>query len=318
MNQHEAKEQVLQLARPSRRLVALAKQQILGLKGGSPFEFLSLVNSFVLDQGITKPSHVNLNERADTETDIRNAGRAIACELAVAQAVAELAGQGRVMARAAWQGKHPNLGYTTVLGGSGGQTGGLDLEELSYAAPDHLIVSPVADSPAGSFDPDVFVLESDLDAADPGVREALADALACLAFDLYRPASAMLGSAVEGAWIELGIALAEASTAGSFDAPGFIDEMKGDQPGIARKMTDVLALYESPSLASARKGSGVSPAQLRAVYVWSDLVREARNAIHFNNPGTLANSFDKVATLLLGAQKNLPLVYAIVRTCRAS
>ena len=64
-----------------------------------------------------------------------------------------------------------------------------------------------------------------------------------------------------------------------------------------------------------RLRAGVPAAQPRAAYVWSDEVREARNAIHFNNPGTLANSYDKVAVLLLGAQKNLPIIYSVVRGC---
>ena len=90
--------------------------------------------------------------------------------------------------------------------------------------------------------------------------------------------------------------------------------MKADQPGIARKMSDILSLYENGDLVrEIRSRAGVNAAQLKTAYVWSDEVREARNAIHFNNPGTLANSYDKVAVLLLGAQKNLPSIYAIAQ-----
>ena len=126
----------------------------------------------------------------------------------------------------------------------------------------------------------------------------------------------MLGSAVEGAWIELGLALADGLGGPGFEPVSFREEMKADQPGIAKKMADILAVYDKTELVrQIRRRAGVSAAQLRAAYVWSDEVREARNAIHFNNPGTLANSYDKVAILMLGAQKNLPTIYAIVQAC---
>ena len=90
--------------------------------------------------------------------------------------------------------------------------------------------------------------------------------------------------------------------------------MKADHPGIAKKMAAIMRVYSNAEPARRiRLRSGVSAAQLRAAYVWSDEVREARNAIHFNNPGTLANSYDKVAVLMLGAQKNLPIIYAVVK-----
>ena len=138
----------------------------------------------------------------------------------------------------------------------------------------------------------------------------------CLAYDLYRPAAAMLGSAAEGAWIELGLALADGLEGPRFDSDSFREEMKADQPGIAKKMADIVDVYNKTELVKEiRSRAGVSAAQLRTAYVWSDEVREARNAIHFNNPGTLTNSYDKVAVLMLGAQKNLPMIYAIVQAC---
>ena len=313
MREIDAKEQLLGQISLKRHLVALAKQMILGRPGGSRVQFQGLVSAFMQQQAVAKLENVNLNERADTETDLRNAAKAISCELAVAQAVVELIGQGRIMFHGEMRDRHPNQAHTTVLGNSGGQSGGWRLEEFSYAAPDHLIVS-AASGDQDAFDPDVFVLEAGVESADPGVQDALKDAATCLAHDLYRPAAAMLGSAVEGAWIELGLALADGLEGSGFDSASFREDMKADQPGIAKKMADVLTVYGKAELVrEIRSRAGVSAAQLRAAYVWSDEVREARNAIHFNNPGTLANSYDKVAVLMLGSQKNLPIIYAVVQ-----
>lgn len=315
MREDDAKKQLLDQISLDRNLVALAKQMILGRPGGSKVQFQGLLVAFNQQQAVVKQERVNLNDRADTEGDLRNAAKAVNCELAMAQAISELIGQGRVMFYDRMADHYPYIGHTTRLGDSGGHSGGWDLEELAYAVPDHLIVC-VTSGDQDSFDPDIFVLETGIENAYPGVRDALSDAVACLARDLYRPAAAMLGSAVEGAWIELGLALADTVKGQGFDSAAFGGEMKADQPGIAKKMADILAVYDNAELVrEIRTRSGVSAAQLRTAYVWSDEVREARNAIHFNNPGTLANSYSKVAVLILGAQKNLAAMYAVVRAC---
>lgn len=317
MREDDAKKQLLDQISVKRHLVALAKQLILERTGGSQVQFQELVGAFMQQQAVTRPEHVNLNDRADTETDLLNAAKAANCELAVAQAVVELIGQGRMMFHGEVRHRRLDQGHTTVFGNSGGQTGGWQLEEFSFAAADHLIVS-VASGDEDAFDPDVFVLEAGVESAAPGVQDALKDAVACLAHDLYRPAAAMLGSAVEGAWIELGLALADGIEDSGFDSAAFREDMKADQPGIAKKMADVLTVFGKAELVrEIRSRAGVTVAQLRAAYVWSDEVREARNAIHFNNPGTLANSYDKVAVLMLGSQKNLPIVYSVVQACES-
>ena len=108
-------------------------------------------------QAVAKPEHVSLNERADTPTDLRNAAKAINCELAVAQAVAELIGQGRMMFHGEMRHHYPDQSHTTVLGNSGWATAGWQFEELSYAAPDPLIIS-VASGDPDAFAPSLFVL----------------------------------------------------------------------------------------------------------------------------------------------------------------
>jgi hypothetical protein len=289
MREDAAKAQLLGQISVKRHLVALAKQMILGRPWGSQVQFQELVDSFMRQQAVAKLDHVNLNERADPETDLRCAAKTITCELVVAKAVAELIGQGRLMFHSQMRYRSPYQGHTTVLGNSGGSTGGFQLEELSYSAPDHLIVSVGAGN-QDAFEPDIFVLEAGVTTADSGVQGALKDAAACLAHDLYRPAAAMLGSAVEGAWIELGLALADGLEGSGFDSASFREEMKADQPGIAKKMADILAEYDKTELVrQIRRRAGVSAAQLRTAYIWSDEVREARNAIHFNNPGTLGS-----------------------------
>lgn len=122
MRQDDAKKQLLDQISLKRQLVALAKPMILERPGASLVQFQGLVGAFMEQQSVARQEHVNLNERADTETDLRNAAKAITCELAVAQAVVELIGQGRMMFYGEMGLRSPHQGHTTVLGNSGGET----------------------------------------------------------------------------------------------------------------------------------------------------------------------------------------------------
>jgi hypothetical protein len=56
-------------------------------------------------------------------------------------------------------------------------------------------------------DPELFILETNIDNAHLEVIDALSDSIECFRNQLFRPSITMLGKAVEGAWIELGISL---------------------------------------------------------------------------------------------------------------
>ena len=80
--------------------------------------------------------------------------------------------------------------------------------------------------------PTCILLESGVEGADDEIAEALIDTVRCLRNELYRPAVTMLGKAMEGAWIELGVSLAKAMP-GEVDASKFEDVMVDENTGIA-------------------------------------------------------------------------------------
>ena len=154
------------------------------------------------------------------------------------------------------------------------------------------------------------MVEAGIEDAHPEVAEALQDAVACFRHDLYRPTVVMLGKAMEGAWIELGCALARCCLPGT-EADKVEAQLKSD--GIlVRKIQKVVKLYERTDLTqSVVQRSGVRPVELDSVVVWSDVLREARNAIHFGASPSMPNTYEKVAVLLLEAAASLKKMYRV-------
>ena len=167
MKEDEAKKVLLQQVGATRQMVALAKASIRRADAADGLMFRDLVDTFTRSQGFQKPEHVNLNNRLDPTTDIRNAAGAISSELSVAQAVWELIGWGHAMPMGQSNKKEPDQAWTDVIQGSGGTTSGWSFPELAYAVPDYILLSHAWHGEREVFlDPDIFVVDSGVDGAD--------------------------------------------------------------------------------------------------------------------------------------------------------
>jgi hypothetical protein len=146
----------------------------------------------------------------------------------------------------------------------------------------------------------------------PEVEESLREAVRCFRHELYIACLAMLGKASEGAWTELGLKLAQAISSGS-PVNGKKTEKKLDpRYAIGKRITETLQLYEQKDVfGTLQKESGVSIQDLRTAAVWSDVVRESRNSVHYRDYPSMPNTYEKVAALLIGAVPHLRLLYRI-------
>ena len=213
--------------------------------------------------------------------------------------------------------KRPSQGWTGNVGRSNGQKSTWTFEEFRYVIAETILTTPYCrhSQPEPATDPDIFLLEAGIEGADSEIAEALQDAVQCLRQELYRPAVTMLGKAMEGSWIELGLGLATAlpnDPGGTREREKIEKQMKDDNRGIAKKIGDVRSLYNQKDITqSVIKTSGVRPEELESAVIWSDVVREARNAIHFGPKPTTANSYDKVVVLFLAGARNLKMMYRI-------
>ncbi len=159
-------------------------------------------------------------------------------------------------------------------------------------------------------DPDLYLHEIDIPNIDTEVKESLIEAVNCFRHELYMACLTMLGRASEGAWIELGCALAKISPKNN---GGKLEEIFTDSYlGIGKKIIEVVKLYECPDLQKQiQEKSGVRLSELKQTSLWSDVVRDSRNSIHYGAEPKMSNSYEKVAALLIGAVPHLKLLYKI-------
>ncbi|UQZ35817.1 hypothetical protein C2I18_21165 [Paenibacillus sp. PK3_47] len=144
------------------------------------------------------------------------------------------------------------------------------------------------------------------------VQEALGDAIACFQNELYRPTVTMLGKAVEGAWVELGISLYTYAGKGLKDPDKLIDKLR-NETNFMNRVQQVVKLYEGRHdlFGELIKESKVSIPMIKEIFYWSDVVRDSRNAIHFGVESAFPNTYEKTVVLLMSASSNLKTLYKL-------
>ena len=215
-----------------------------------------------------------------------------------------------------------HLTWTTVVPGSGGQSGGWTFGEFSLHVPPHVELAPshLHSTCQPLSDADLFLAELDVPDLAPEIETSLREAVRCFRHELYLACLAMLGRASEGAWIEVGCALAPLITKRSgFDHKKVQDRFLNPFVGIGKKILDVLKLYEDAGLPKdVRESSNVRAQDLRNAVIWADAVRESRNSIHYGAVPAMSNCYEKVAALLMGAVPHYKLLYAVKRQAKQS
>ena len=292
----------------TRQSVSLAKEFILQKAREGAIHPPDLIEEFAAAQGHHAIDQVNV----DSNEDVVRAARYHSHRLAIVEAVTVLTGQGLLLpSDRTLRTIDVNQRWVWMRGNSSNSS---SWTGLSFTVPERLILAPslMGTKPEPLTDPDLYVLHAGIEGAHEDVEEALRDAIECFRQDLFRPSVTMLAKAMEGAWIELGTALAGLGLAPEdMEADAFVDWLQRDA-SIARKIERVLSLYSSTKSGdSIRKAAQVTPGQLRGAAVWSDSLRETRNAIHFGVKPTIAYNYEGVAVLLISASTNLRTVYRI-------
>lgn len=317
MTADEAKAEILQRVVVTRQNVTLAKSFLQRLQDIGPHDPFILMNQFSKQQGYQLPDKIVLHPSVDPEPPLRQTSGYFACVLAFTEAIWALIHQGYFLCMDNPRAWDAHQEWTTVVPGQGGTSAVWSFPEYSIELPHKIVLAPSYrhERPQPMTDPDLFVLEARIENADPEIIEALKDAVRCFRHELYRPAVTMLGKAMEGAWIELGCSLARTVPAeGGFNKDKFVDIMSDDNTGIATKIQKVRDLYNQKNLIGhVIKQCGISPKELDNIIIWSDVLRESRNAIHFGVKPTIENSYEKVAVLFIDGAKNLAIMYKIKR-----
>ncbi|OSJ13528.1 hypothetical protein BSR47_20950 [Bradyrhizobium canariense] len=318
MNDYEAKRYIAEHVKVPRLHVTIAKGFIL--KNFHPTTS-DLINCFLQSVEAKMPQKLVLHPSVDPVPTLDAVVSAISWQLSACEAIWGLIANAAVFpASTNMYGAHESLQWTTVVPGSGGSSSGFSLEEYSIQVPDRLALpkssNPDVDLPLT--DPDFYLKELNLPGLVPAVETALREAVQCLRHGLYLACLAMLGRASEAAWIETGLALASAIPAGSsIDGTKIGDQLQDPFVGIGRKIKIVLDSYSHQEVfGGITRASGVKLQDLRNCVVWADCVRESRNSIHYGAEPAMSNSYEKVATLLIGAVPHIRLLAALREAAR--
>jgi hypothetical protein len=202
----------------------------------------------------------------------------------------------------------PHMAWTTVAPGSGGHRAGERLNELHYPYPARLLRPAWFSTNSILADADLYLRTLNAVALNPGIGEALRQSVRAFSVGLYVPTMAMLDAASEGAWIEAGQAL---STKPPVDATGskLSATLTDARTSMRAKASAVCDYYDRRK--DVQQRAGVPSNQLRETLLWSGLVRDARNVLHWGVSANIPNSYSVVSTFLLGALNHVRRLHLI-------
>jgi hypothetical protein len=319
MNENDAERYIVDHVKVDRLHVTIAKAFVL--KDFHPVTS-ELINRFLQSVDAKMPQKLVLHQSVDPIPTLDSAVLAIRWQLAICEAIWGLISNAATFpASSALCGGFGTLQWTTVVPGSGGTSSGFSLEEFSILVPDKLALPKSSSHPGEQplTDPDLYLKDLSLTGLIPAIEVALREAVRCIRHELYLACLAMLGRASEAAWIEAGLALAASvPTGSSIDAAKITDQLQDSFLGIGKKIKITLDLYSRQDIfGDTSKASGVKVQDLKNCVVWADCVRESRNSIHYGAEPAMPNSYEKVASLLIGAVPHIRLLTALTNTAKA-
>ena len=304
----------------SRSQIITAKEFILKrCKEGVTTRSSSMFSSFLVSIGALPPETVIIHSSIDSSTTIKQVINHISWCLAFSEAMWSLIHNNLLLPLdGSLYIKEPVVSWTTVYQGSGGNSAGWKFPKYKYSFPDFIII---AKSQSGSqnylIDPDLYLNKLDIVNMKDDVKEALHDAILCFRSELYTPCLAMLTKAIEGAWIELGIALIKSrSDEQQRKLIKQSETLTSEYSSVVKIIHTVLDLYEKQDVfGDLSKDTGIKIDDLRNSVIWADCVRESRNDVHYGKELVLPNDFEKVSTLLLSAPAHFKMIYKLISVC---
>lgn len=275
----------------------------------------TVITGFLKSVEAAPPEKLVIHLTVDTEESIKSVAQTISWTLAGCEAVWGLISSGLLLPGGSdLRSLVPNVSYTTVIQGSGNK-GGLNLDHLFLPVPTSVLLPPSISRGERQTltDPDLFLHSLEIANIDKAVEESLRESVRCFKHELFLACLAMLGRASEGAWIELGLTLCVvAPSTAPINIKKIRELLEDPFVGIGKKILQTAQLYQRTDIFdSLHKACGVKPQDLNNVMVWADAVRESRNSVHYGAEPSMPNTYEKIATLLIGGVPHLRLLYRI-------
>ena len=318
MNQDEAKQLLTSQINVTRQHVVIAKAYIVVNFDEEPLKILSRL---IRDMEAGKPEKIIFHPSVPLEPQINQASKNVTWQLAFAEAIWSLIHNGILIPTVSHtQTSQADQTWTTVGPSGGGTTGGWRFEEHEIPVPSKVRLAPSIENnlPQPLSDPDLYLLDFEIPDLHTEVEEALKQAALCFRHELNIPCLAMLAKASEGAWIEMGRSLTRfCESTKCLSATKLLkmqETLDSEYASVIKKMDAIVQLYDQQDIFSeVAKKSGCNHRYLKSVLIWSNVVRDSRNAVHYGADPATQNTYEKVATLLLGAVPNIRVLYSIHR-----
>ncbi len=311
MREQQFKEAVLQYVVVSNPLILLAKQFLVS-QIDEVTDTKNLLEIFTSMHGKSNPGTISFYD-SPTHEQIKQTAQYISYGLAYCEAVWSLIHSGYYYGSLD---RHyhfrPDIKYTH-LQHNGSSNLSIIFDNASLLIPHILVIQFSKRKKDGPefvlFNPEIYANEIGSN-IHKDVHEALEDSISCFRQELYRPAVTLLGKAVEGAWVELGISLYNYADDQIKGAEKQKEKLKNES-NFMNRIQHVISLYESRQdiFIEVIKQTGVKPHQLKEIYFWSDVVRDSRNAIHYGIHPKIPNTYEKTAVLLMSASSHLKTLY---------
>lgn len=258
------------------------------------------------------PAKVDLKSGSDNAEVVKLLARGISVRTAGVEAICRLIHRDQLLAG----GNLTNLQLHVSWQTDSGHGSGWSFPEFEIPYPSSVIRAPSCQSSELLCNDDLYLQDMDVPMLPEGVSRALRDAVQCYAADLYTPCAAMLGSASEGAWLEFGYALARhISLSDGQVGAALRKKLEDPSVSVAKKVSLVVQHYgDKTACAGLWQKSGVAPKALLPIVVWSDVVGDSRNSVHYGVDPTTPNTREKLAALLLGAVPFFRMMYSVVES----
>jgi hypothetical protein len=279
--------------------VARAKNWLLGKPGGGTDE---LAVQWLSSHQLCEPAEID-GTSSEVEEALKSLARAISLRLSFYQAVAELVGEGVMIAA-----YYPKRWDAAVVYRSRGYRGALTFRGIGCSYPERIERSPFGSD--AILDVDVFLQGIDCTSLHSGIVEAIEQALGCLRRGLYMPSIAMLAAGAEATWHECTEAVAKNQGVSK------LTTMANDpHTGIGILVGETIKALSHGNAKPLLQSAGVSINHVRDAELWTTTLRDRRNALHWGRAKSFIANHSDTSTLLLAAPMHFKTLEAIRLAC---
>jgi hypothetical protein len=243
-----------------------------------------------------------LNGDVDLETQLKQVTEYLTWLSAAGEAIWQLIHSGYLVINGGgFHEMKPHIGWTQR-----GYSSGFRLDDFGVVLP-HLRPSRITPHTFLS-DADLYLQDLEIPKMHAEVADALKESIRCFRYELHLAAVVLLGKAAEGAWTEMGLHVAKLLG---------LTKLEADVSNGANSLSKKVRLVSDSVRSNAKEietRCGVRLEDFNSSALWVDIVRDSRNAVHhFGVPAT-ANTYEKVATLIIGSVAPLRTLYKIINS----